>query len=115
MKVLNFYLSVYDGNLQTRQKTCTIRMGDKREKYAVGDLVWVAYGERFKPRRKVFAAVLDRVDIRTIAELSAADLAGENPDMRTTADAIAFLSRIYDRPIGLNDLATVIYFSEVQE
>ena len=115
MKVLNFYSSAYHGNLLTRQKTCTIRMGDKREKYVKGDLVWGTYGERFKPRRKVFSAVLDRVDTRTIAELSPADLAGENPDMRAPADAVAFLNRVYGRPIGLTDLVTVIYFSEVQE
>jgi len=115
VKALNFYSSVYHGNLLTRQKACTIRMGDKRAKYAEGDLVWVTYGERFKARHKMFPAVLDRVDTRTIGELSSADLAGENPDMRTPADAVAFLSRIYGRPICLSDLATVIYFSEVQE
>ncbi len=115
MKALNFYSSIYHGNLLARQKTCTIRLGDKRDKYREGDLVWVTYGERFRPRRRLFTAVLDRVAVMTIAELTEADLAGENPDMRTTADVVEFLGRIYRRQIQPSDRVTVIHFSEVTD
>ncbi|MDQ7793940.1 MAG: RNA-binding protein [bacterium] len=115
MRCLNFYSPIYHGNLMAREKTCTIRLGDKRDKYREGDLVWVTYGERFQPRRKLFPAVLDRVDLKPIAELGEADLAGENPDMKTTADVVAFLGKIYHRELSPAELVTVIYFSEVTE
>lgn len=115
VRCLNFYSAIYHGNLLAREKTCTIRLGDKRDKYGEGDLVWVTYGDRFTPRRKLFAAVLDRVDVKPLAELTAADLEGENPDMKTTAGAVAFLSKIYRREISPAETVTVIYFSEVTE
>lgn len=115
MRCLNFYTTIYHGNLLAREKSCTIRLGDKRGKYGEGDLVWVTYGERFTPRRKLFAAVLDRVDVKPLAELTTADLEGENPDMKTPADAVAFLAKIYRRAVAPTDGVTVIYFSEVTE
>ncbi|MEW6522552.1 MAG: RNA-binding protein [Bacillota bacterium] len=113
MKALNFYSSVYQANLVVRNKCCTIRLGDKREKYQEGDLVWITYGDRFCPRKKIFTAVLDRVVYKTVAELTVEDLAAENPDMQSAADAAEFLGSIYGQPVSANTPVTVIYFSEV--
>lgn len=113
MRALNFYSSVYHGNLLTREKCCTIRLGDKRAKYQEGDLVWVTYGNRFQPRRRVFTAVIDRVTVKRIADLTAEDLRGESPDMASPAEAQEFLKAIYGREIGANETVSVIYFSEV--
>ena len=55
MRALNFYSSTYHNQLICRRKTCTIRMGDKTDKYAEGDIVWVNFdpssGNEIKKRR----------------------------------------------------------------
>jgi len=113
VRALNFYSSVYHAILVSRDKRCTIRLGDKRDKYREGDLVWVTYGDRFRKRKKLYTAVLDRVQVKKVRELTETDLRGENPDMKTTEDAVDLLEKIYDRNITMDDTVTVIYFSEV--
>ncbi|HHV79996.1 MAG TPA: RNA-binding protein [Firmicutes bacterium] len=115
MRALNFYSSIYQANLVVRSKRCTIRLGDKRQKYSEGDIVMVTYGDRFKPRKRIFNAVIDRVIVKTIGELTQEDLLAENPDMKTPKDALDFLKRIYEVPMDENTLVTVIYFSEVMD
>jgi len=115
LRALNFYSSVYHVNILAGEKHCTIRLGDKTSKYAVGDLVWVTHGDRFRPRKKLCTAVLDKVTVKTVSELTPEDLQGENPDMKTIDDAMDFLKEIYMREISPDELVTVIYFSEVVE
>ncbi len=115
MKALNFYSSVYHGNILTRKKSCTIRLGDKTRKYQVGDIVLITYGDRFSPRRRLFEAVLDLVEVKPVAKLESRDIRGENPDMRGIEDVQAFLEKIYGRKIGPNEPVTVIYFSEITD
>jgi len=115
MKALNFYSSVYHGFLVNRDKTCTIRLGDKTHKYQDGEVVLVTYGDRFKQRKKVFTAVIDQVKVKTIAELTAEDLQGENPEMKTPLDAVDFLNQIYKSQITLDSTVTVVHFSEIVE
>lgn len=115
MKALNFYSSVYHGFLVSRDKTCTIRLGDKTDKYHEGDVVLVTYGDRFKPRKKVFTALVDQVKVKRIRDLSLDDLKGENPEMKTPADAVEFLRQIYKSPIDLDSAVSVVYFSEITE
>lgn len=113
VRALNFYSSNYHGHLLCRKKACTIRLGDKRDKYQEGDIVWITAGNRFEPRKKVFTAVLDRVIVKTLAELSEDDLKGESPDIRSIDDVVKYLSEIYRRPVERDEIVTVIYFSEI--
>jgi hypothetical protein len=115
VRALNFYSSVYHGRLVCRNNSCTIRLGDKRSKYAEGDIVWVTHGDRFQKRRRLFSAVIDRVVVKTVRELEAGDLRGESPEMKTVQEAAELLSRIYERPVGLDEVVSVVYFSEVAE
>lgn len=115
MRALNFYSSVYHGFLVSRDKTCTIRLGDKTGKYQDGDVVLVTYGDRFQKRKKVFTAVIDKVEVKKIKELSLQDLQGENPEMRSPQDAVEFLRQVYSSPISLESIVTVVWFSEVAE
>jgi hypothetical protein len=115
MRALNFYSSVYHGFLVSRDKTCTIRLGDKTYKYQDGDVVLVTYGDKFKPRKKVFTAVIDQVKVKQIRELTLEDLQGENPEMQSPQDAVDFLSQIYKSPITLDSMVTVVHFSEIVE
>jgi hypothetical protein len=115
LKALNFYSSVYHGSILARKKTCTIRLGDKTDKYREGDIVLVTFGNRFEPRRELFQAVLDQVEVKPVSALSIRDIGGENPDMRRTEDVCAFLSKIYGRDITPDEAVTVIYFSEISD
>lgn len=115
MRALNFYSIIYHGNLVTREKRCTIRLGDKRGKYAEGDLVWVTSGDRFARRTKLYTAVIDRVVTKPARELSPEDVAGESRDMKGVDDVLAFLAKVYGRPVSVDELVTVVYFSEVVE
>lgn len=115
MKALNFYSSVYHGFLVNRDKICTIRLGDKTYKYEDGDVVLVTYGDKFKPRKKVFTAVIDQVKVKKISELTREDLEGENPEMTMPQDAVDFLNQIYKSTITLDSTVTVVHFSELAE
>ncbi|MFZ5827031.1 MAG: RNA-binding protein [Bacillota bacterium] len=99
----------------SRDKSCTIRLGDKTEKYHDGDVVLVTYGDRFKPRKKVFTAVIDMVKVKKLRDLTLDDLQGENPEMKSPEDAVEFLGQIYKSPITLDSTVTVVHFSEIVE
>lgn len=115
MRALNFYPGNYHANLLTGLKRCTIRLGDKTGKYAEGDVVWVTHGPRFEPRRKIFAAVIDAMSVKGLAQVTAEELAGENPDMKAASDLTALLEAIYRRPVPADALVSVIHFSKIVE
>lgn len=115
MRALNFYSSNYHSQLVCRRKTCTIRLGDKTQKYAEGDIVWVTVGKRFAQKKKIYTAAIDRVLVKPICQLTADDLQGENPDLESVDDLMVFLQSIYDKPLTPHDIVTVVYFSEIIE
>ncbi|HMM20525.1 MAG TPA: ASCH domain-containing protein [Selenomonadales bacterium] len=115
MRALNFYSSTYHSQLVCRRKTCTIRLGDKTHKYTEGDIVWVTVGKRFAQKKKIYTAMIDRVLVKPIQQLTVDDLQGENPDLESVDDLLAFLQAIYDKTLTPSDTVTVIYFSEVIE
>jgi hypothetical protein len=115
MYALNFYNDLYGDVLRNHRKTVTIRLGDKSDKYKTGMLVWVTVGPRFGRRQKLYAAILDRVEVKKIEELSPRDIERENPELRSHDDVIGLLSRIYGDLITPAQTVTVIYFSRVDE
>jgi hypothetical protein len=115
MFALNFYSELYEELLGNNRKTATIRLGDKGHKYSSGMVVWVTVGPRFGRRQKLYSAILDRVEIKPISELSPRDIERENPEMRSHDDVIALLTRIYGEFITPAHLVTVIYFSRIDE
>lgn len=115
MYALNFYSDVYEELLRHGRKSATIRLGDKSDKYSSGQIVWVTVGPRFGRRQKLFSAILDRVEVKQIHELSPRDVERESPELRTTDEVIGLLSRIYGEFITPNHLITVIHFSRVDE
>jgi hypothetical protein len=115
MFALNFYNDIYGDPIRKGRKTATIRLGDKSDKYSTGQIVWVTVGQRFGRRQKIFSAILDAVEVKTVAELSPRDIQRENPEFRTHEDVLPLLSRIYDREVTLDDTITIIYFSPVDE
>ncbi len=115
MFAINFYTSLYEDMLLRGRKTATIRLGDKRAKYQPGEIVWITVGQRFGRRRKILTAIIDSVVVKPIQEVTPREINHENSEMRTHDDLMEFLSRIYDRPIELSDLVTVVHFSPVAD
>jgi hypothetical protein len=115
MFALNFYAEYYEEVLRNGRKTITIRLGDKSDKYQAGMIVWVTVGPRFGRRQKLFTAILDRVEVKTIDSLSPREIQKENPEFRTIDDLVQLMRRIYSDDISVEDTVTVIHFSPVSE
>jgi hypothetical protein len=113
--VLNFYSPIFVDQLRSGRKTATIRLGDKSRKYKRGQVVWITIGYRHQPREKIFAAVIDDVEVKKVAELSPRDIEHDNPEFRRRDETVQFLEKIYTRPIGEEDTVTVIRFSQIVE
>ena len=113
--VLNFYSPVFADQLRSGRKTATIRLGDKSRKYKRGQVVWITVGYRHSPREKIFAAVIDDVEVKKVSELSPRDIEHDNPEFRRREETVAFLETIYTRPISDEDHVTVIRFSQIVE
>jgi hypothetical protein len=113
--VLNFYSALFADQLKRGRKTATIRLGDKSRKYKRGQVVWITIGFRHNPREKIFAAVIDDVEVKRVQELSPRDIEHDNPEFRRLEDTVKFLEKIYSRTISMEDTVTVIRFSQIVE
>jgi hypothetical protein len=113
--VLNFYSALFVDQLRRGRKTATIRLGDKSRKYKRGQVVWVTVGYRHNPREKIFAAVIDDVEVKQVKDLSPRDIVHDNPEFRRLEEALNFLETIYGRSISEEDTVTVIRFSQIVE
>ena len=114
MYALNFYSPIVAEQLRSGRKTATIRLGDKAAKYKKGMIVQVLVGARFSPRDRVFNAVIDKVEVKTLGELSPREIEHDNPEIRRTEEMANFLSQLYNREVGGGDLVTVIRFSAIK-
>jgi hypothetical protein len=114
MYALNFYSPVVADQLRSRRKTATIRLGDKSQKYKKGMIVQVLTGARFGPRQKVFEAVIDKVEVKRLDELSPREIEHDNPEMRRPEELANFLGQLYNREVTGEDTVTVIRFSEIR-
>jgi hypothetical protein len=113
--VLNFYSPIFVDQLRSGRKTATIRLGDKSRKYKRGQVVWITIGYSHQPREKIFAAVIDDVEVKRIQELSPRDIEHDNPEFRRRDETVDFLEKIYTRSISDEDTVTVIRFSQIVE
>ena len=113
MYALNFYSPVVSDQLRTRRKTATIRLGDKSVKYKKGMVVQVLVGMRYGPREKIFEAVIDKVEVKPLGELSPREIEHDNPEIRRPEEMVTFLSQLYNREVAESDTVTVIHFSEI--
>jgi len=111
---LNFYSPVVADQLRSHRKTATIRLGVKSRKYRKGMVVQVLVGSRYSPREKVFDAVIDKVEVKTLADLSPREIEHDNPEIRRPEDMANFLGQLYNREVSPDDIVTVIRFSEIR-
>jgi hypothetical protein len=111
---LNFYTPTVGDQLRSGRKTATIRLGDKSAKYKKGMIVTVLAGVRYGQRERVFDAVIDKVEVKQLRELSPREIEHDNPEIRRPDEMANWLSQLYNRPIGAEDTVTVIRFSEIK-
>jgi hypothetical protein len=97
----------------TRQKNCTVRLGDVRDIYPENSIVYITVGVQFTPRRKLYSAIVDRVLIKKFYELTTHDLDHQNPEIKSVDELLIFFEKIYQKPISMDDTVTVVYFSEI--
>lgn len=114
MYALNFYSPLVADQLRTHRKTVTIRLGDKTGKYPKGSIVAVLVGQRYGVRERIFDAVIDKVERKPLADLSPREITHDNPEIRQLDDFVAFLRRLYNRDVSIEDDCTVIHFSEIR-
>jgi hypothetical protein len=114
MYALNFYSPIVADQLRSHRKTATIRLGDKSAKYRKGMVVSVLVGARYGPREKIFDAVIDKVEVKPLEEVSPREIEHDNPEMRRADDMAAFLGQLYNREVTPADMVTVIRFSQIK-
>ena len=112
---LNFYSPIVEDQLRSGRKTATIRLGDKSRKYRKGMIVAVLAGARYSPREKIFDAVIDKVEVKTLGELSPNEIEHDNPEIRRRrGDGASSSGRSTTGRSPRTDLVTVIRFSEIR-
>jgi hypothetical protein len=113
MYALNFYSPVVADQLRTQRKTATIRLGDKSGKYKKGMIVTVLVGVRYGQREKIFDAVIDKVEVKRLRELSPREIEHDNPEIKRTDEMAHFLGQLYNREVSEEETVTVIRFSQI--
>ena len=97
---LNFYNPAVADQLRTGRKTATIRLGDKSAKYRKGMIVTVLCGARYGQRERIFDAVIDKVEVKALRELSPREIEHDNPQIRRIEEMVWFLSQLYNREVA---------------
>jgi hypothetical protein len=115
VQVLNFYSQIFADQLKRGRKTATIRLGDKSHKYRKNQLVLVTVGYQHSPREKIFEAVIDQVEVKRVKDLSPRDIEHDNPEFRRHDEMIHFLEQIYGKSVSMDDIVTVVRFSQIIE
>jgi hypothetical protein len=115
MYALNFYSPMVADQLRSHRKTATIRLGDKSGKYRKGMVVRVLCGTRYSPREHVFDAVIDKVEVKQLKDLSPREIEHDNPEIRHAEEMVHFLGQLYNRDVTDDETVTVIRFSAIQQ
>jgi hypothetical protein len=68
---------------------------------------------RYGQREKIFDAVIDKVDVKQLGELSPREIEHDNPEIRRVDELVRWLSQLYNREVTEADTVTVIRFSQI--
>ncbi|HLE98778.1 MAG TPA: ASCH domain-containing protein [Gaiellaceae bacterium] len=110
---LNFYNPAVGDQLRSGRKTATIRLGDKSAKYKKGMIVTVLAGARYGQRERIFDAVVDKVEVKRLGDLSPREIEHDNPEIRRVEELAKFLGQLYNREVTEDDIVTLIRFSQI--
>ncbi len=78
-------------------------------------IVTVLCGARYSPRERIFDAVIDKLEVKRLGDLSPREIEHDNPELRRTEELVRFLSQLYNRDVTEDDIVTVMRFSAIQE
>jgi len=105
--------TIFADQLKRGRKTATIRLGDKSHKYKKNQAVMVTIGYQHSPREKIFDAVIDQVEVKRVRDLTPRDIEHDNPEFRRHEEMIHFLEQIYGKKVTMEDIVTVVRFSQI--
>ena len=57
--------------------------------------------------------MIDKVEVKTLGELSPREIEHDNPEIRHTEEMATFLGQLYNREVDVDDVVTVIRFSQI--
>ena len=77
-------------------------------------VVQVLCGVRYSPRERVFDAVIDKVEVKELRDVSPLEIEHDNPEIRRVEEMAHLLGQLYNREVAESDTVTVIRFSEIQ-
>ena len=115
MYALNFYSPIVADQLRSGRKSATIRLGDKAGKYKKGMVVMVLCGTRYSQRERVFDAVIDKVEVKRLGDLSPREIEHDNPEIRRPEELAHFLGQLYNREVSQDETVTLIRFSAIHD
>src|SRR5438067_10024585 len=58
--------------------------------------------------------VIDKVEVKTLADLSPREIEHDNPEIRRPEDMATFLGQLYNREVAEDATVTVIRFSQIR-
>ena len=58
-------------------------------------------------------AVIDQVEVTRVRDLSPRDIEHDNPEFRRHEELLHFLEQIYGREVSMDDIVTVVRFSQI--
>src|SRR5438067_8393464 len=108
-QTLNFH-PIYEDLIVAQKKSTTLRFGDQREMYSVGDVIDLSIGwDANKNKvRKISKGRITYVESKPINRLTEDDVKGESPDCRNIPAIKYVLGSIYRRVIHEQDIITII-------
>jgi hypothetical protein len=77
--------------------------------------VLITVGFQHSPRERIFEAVIDSVEVKDVRDLSPRDIEHDNPEFRRLDEMVHFLEQIYGRKVEMEDIVTVVRFSQIAE
>lgn len=113
MFALNFISPHNEKLLIARQKSATIRLGDIRDIYSENSIVWITFGNKYGPKKKLYEAIIDKALTKKFCDLTTKELIHQNPAISTVDELIHTFEAIYEKQIHVDDTVTVIHFTEV--
>ena len=57
--------------------------------------------------------MIDKVEVKTLDELSPREIEHDNPEIRRPEEMAGFLGQLYNREVAADEIVTVIRFSEI--
>jgi hypothetical protein len=108
MSTLNLY-PYYEKLVREKKKYATIRLGDQRSKYRIGQRVNLTLGwENNNEKRLIDRVEITSVHFKRIKNIVKSDLKGESPDCLNKCAIQYVLSAIYRKIVSEEDYVTII-------